>query len=88
MSTETLELIELDESLDFNPSCDYCDEGDAKWALRHGTVVHPICDACKIAVEEAVRKSVDNGYFLWCNVCDADDQDHRYFPEDISIEPL
>lgn len=88
MSTETLELIELDESLDFKPDCDYCDAGDAKWVLRHGESVHPICDLCKTAVEVAIRLSINNGYFLWCNVCDPNDQDHRYFPEDISIEPL
>lgn len=82
MSTDTLELIEIDSLLDFESECDYCDM-EAKWVARHPlNGAHPLCDLHRIRLERRLQVHA----MVWCRLCDGID---FFFPSDtVTIETL
>lgn len=72
MSTDTLELIELDLNLDIRPVCEdeaALDGNEAHWITRHDNCSYLICTVCKMEDEEVVNECRDEGTWSWCGHC-------------------
>lgn len=72
MSTDTLELIEMDLNLDIRPVCEdeaALDGNEAHWITRHGNCSYLICTVCKIEDEEVVNECANEGTHAWCGHC-------------------
>jgi hypothetical protein len=86
MSTDTLELIELDEALDFKPECESCVTDEAIYQITHpDDGLHFICEKCGEIAKTNIRIFVS----ITCNICEPDASVAiPYLPKQFRIEPL
>jgi len=86
MSTDTLELIEMDLNLDIRPVCEDAannDGNEAQWITRHPGCSYLICTVCKTEDQSVVNECIQDGTEAWCGQCNT-----MFQPEELKFIPL
>jgi hypothetical protein len=85
MSTDTLELIELDIDFESVPRCEYedCETGEeAHWISHHPGCSILVCDECADLDRSVFAESFEEGFTVICEC------GREFEPEEFEVLPL